>query len=128
MKEVPRVSKTIGIVCLVINIILPGIGTMVAACADQAKMVPKSQIFIGFLQFFTVYFLFFGWIWSIYWGYLIFQESRNEDPITMGGKQNELGSMNSGGGASNNSDSSGPDSDSSWNEQQPTAKAMAATA
>jgi hypothetical protein len=33
------------------------------------------------LQFLTVYFLFFGWIWSIYWGYLIWEESKNDDPV-----------------------------------------------
>ena len=54
---------------------------MVAACADIEKMVSKSQIFMGVLQFLTVYFLFFGWIWSIYWGYLIWEESKNDDPV-----------------------------------------------
>ena len=41
---------------------------MVAACAGAD--FSKTQLAIGFLQFLTTYIL-VGWIWSIYWGYLI---------------------------------------------------------
>lgn len=78
MREVPKVSQPVAIACLVINVLLPGFGTITAACFDEDKIVPKTQIFFGVLQFLTSPFLLLGWAWSIYWGWLIYQESQKQ--------------------------------------------------
>ena len=67
--NVPFCEKWVAIVMCILNVLLPGVGTMIAACAGSG-VVKKAQIVIGLLQFFTAYIL-IGWIWSIYWGYLL---------------------------------------------------------
>lgn len=68
MVHVPVVRrKPWGIICLVMNIFLPGTGTMMAASNQE---VPRYFVF-GLLQlllFWTVV----GWVWSIVVGVLIF--------------------------------------------------------
>ena len=68
--EVPKVSQIVAIISAILNIILPGFGTIVAACAVD-DLVSKTHVLCGILQFFTAFIL-VGWIWSIYWGWLIF--------------------------------------------------------
>ena len=80
--DVPKTHKVVAVLCFVINFVLPGFGTMIAACATQAETVPKTQIAIGFLQFLTS-FVIIGWILSILWGWLIILKawSYGEQPI-----------------------------------------------
>eukprot|EP01080_Neovahlkampfia_damariscottae_P003816 gene3816-6977_t len=75
---VPSIGKTFSIICLVLNIILPGTGTMMAgaiACLkptlNPAKLTSnltnaKWCFFLGLLQFILT-FLVIGWIWSVIW-------------------------------------------------------------
>ena len=56
-------------IAAILNLILPGFGTMIASCSTQGA-ISKTQLAVGFIQFLTTYIL-IGWIWSIYWGYLI---------------------------------------------------------
>jgi len=35
IRNVPKLSKPIAVLCFVINLILPGIGTLIAACMTQ---------------------------------------------------------------------------------------------
>ena len=65
----PTVNKYVGIAAFIFNLVLPGFGTAIAACAADGP-VPKLQLAIGLFQFLTTYIL-IGWVWSIYWGYLI---------------------------------------------------------
>ena len=74
IKVVPKNSIIVASIGLVLNIILPGFGTILSACMDQRGDVSKAHLTIGMLQFFTAVFL-FGWIWAIYWSYLIFVEA-----------------------------------------------------
>ena len=67
--KVPSVNKYVGIAVFVFNLVLPGFGTGIAACAAEGP-VSKLQLAIGLFQFLTTYIL-VGWIWSIYWGWLI---------------------------------------------------------
>ena len=57
------------IICAV-NIILPGVGTIIAVVVADRYISNKTQLLVGVFQLLTAYII-FGWIWSIYWGYLI---------------------------------------------------------
>ena len=72
--EVPKVSMIIGFMALAFNVLLPGFGTIIAACAVE-DMVSKTHVLCGVLQFFTSFIL-VGWAWAIYWGWLIFQKAQ----------------------------------------------------
>ena len=65
----PYVSKLVAGIAAFLNVFLPGIGTMITACAGSG-VVSKTQLIVGLLQFFTAYIL-IGYIWSWYWAYLI---------------------------------------------------------
>ena len=69
VSNVPYVNQVVGVIAAILNLILPGFGTMIASCAGNGA-VSKTQLAIGLIQFLTTYIL-VGWIWSIYWGYLI---------------------------------------------------------
>ena len=62
-------NKYVGIAVFVFNLVIPGLGTAIAACANDGP-VSKLQLAIGLFQFLTTYIL-VGWVWSIYWGWLI---------------------------------------------------------
>ena len=53
----------------VVNILLPGVGTLVAGIKSERN----TTMVIGVLQFLLA-FLIVGWIWSIYWGWLIYKK------------------------------------------------------
>ena len=46
--DVPFVSMPVAGVCMLLNILLPGFGTWVAACASR-ETISKTQLFIGLL-------------------------------------------------------------------------------
>ena len=71
--NVPHVSKPIAAVCVLLNLIFPGFGTLVAACAAQEN-VSKTQMSIALMQFLTTVFL-VGFIWAQYWSYLLVMKS-----------------------------------------------------
>jgi len=76
-KWIPNVgNSTWGLVIFIIDIILPGIGTLIAGCVGNH---PKSFI-IGILQLILACLL-IGWIWSIIWGYLIWKRSKSFIPL-----------------------------------------------
>ena len=78
ISDVPKLNKVLAVVFAIINLILPGFGTMFAACFTQEQEVSKAQIAIGFIQLFTSAII-IGWIWSIYWGYLMVTKAMQED-------------------------------------------------
>ena len=79
--DVPEVQIYIAYICLVLNILIPGTGTMAASCLgkDDDNGGNKTQLLIGFFQFLTAIYL-IGWICSIYWGYLIVVRSKGSHP------------------------------------------------
>ena len=91
--NVPHVGKPVAIVAAVLNFILPGFGTMVAACA-ASDTVSKAQLMIALFQFLTTFVL-IGWIWAIYWGYLIVKKAMAvgtmHPPNQMGAKRDMYG-------------------------------------
>ena len=71
--SIPETSKNNAIVLLIINILFPGIGTCIMACLNKFSC---TCLIIGMLQIITT-FLLIGWIWSIWWGVLCLQKSRD---------------------------------------------------
>ena len=67
--NVPRVGKPVAIVCAILNFVIPGLGTLVAACSAQEN-VSKTQMAIALIQFLTAVFL-IGFIFAQYWSYLL---------------------------------------------------------
>mmetsp|Transcript_68433 Transcript_68433/g.142704 ORF Transcript_68433/g.142704 Transcript_68433/m.142704 type:complete len:92 (+) Transcript_68433:60-335(+) len=65
-----EVAKGMGILCLILNIFLPGIGSIVAGAMGNKV----STMIIGLLQIVTCWFI-LGWIWSVWWGILIFMKA-----------------------------------------------------
>lgn len=70
--EIPSTTTVMAIVLLIINIFLPGWGTIIMAFLDGFKL---KTLIVGILQFFTC-FLIIGWIWSIWWGILCLQKAK----------------------------------------------------
>jgi hypothetical protein len=66
--NVPQLNVLWAYICLGLNILLPGFGTMLCACLDSN--INKTQAVIGLFQLLTAITL-IGWLCSIYWGYLI---------------------------------------------------------
>ena len=75
IRDVPYVSQVAAVIFAILNLILPGFGTMFASCSSTGP-VSKTQLTIGIIQFLTTYIL-IGWAWSIYWGYLIVMKAWN---------------------------------------------------
>ena len=67
-------DETMAIVCLVLNIILPGVGTMVNAYYSKYTC---TGICFGILQMITSIIL-IGWVWSIVYGVKIMNKSKDE--------------------------------------------------
>ena len=90
--QVQTLRSPLHIVCLVLNILLPGWGTMVSAfscvhkqpaaatdnfgAAEPKKCCSCGTFTDGMLQFYLAPLL-FGWIWSIMFGVAIYQKGRD---------------------------------------------------
>jgi len=79
--HIPKINMCLAIVILILNIFLPGFGTMLLGCclpkgfSEEKGIVCCSLVCIGILQFiFTV--LIIGWIWSIAFGVIIVHTAR----------------------------------------------------
>ncbi|VDM28423.1 unnamed protein product [Toxocara canis] len=85
-EAIPFLPVPVALLCLTLNILIPGSGTRTilsgisALCMGQPRINLKEgrklvTLFVNFLvglsQFFTITFLFVGWFWSIAWGGLI---------------------------------------------------------
>ena len=71
--HVLKVESSMGIVILILNIIIPGLGTMLTAC--MAGDFNCTVLLIGILQNFLAYFI-IGWIWSILHGIWVYNKSK----------------------------------------------------
>jgi hypothetical protein len=73
LKElIPKVPKGLAIILCVLNIIFPGLGTVMLACVGNS-FVPQHLV-VGLLQFITAVCI-VGWIWSILWGIFLVMKS-----------------------------------------------------
>ncbi|XP_076442861.1 uncharacterized protein LOC143281530 [Babylonia areolata] len=78
---IPFLPVRLAVVCLVLNILLPGAGTVVSGfsvlCGSQCRLPSKGDarvmtvclnVAVGLAQLATVIFLLVGWFWSLAWG------------------------------------------------------------
>ncbi len=72
----PKLSNIWAYVCAILNLVLPGIGTILSAILGDAN-INKTQLMVGIFQFLTAITL-VGFVWSIYWAYLIVVESQGD--------------------------------------------------
>jgi len=78
-KAIPELPLPLAIVLLVVNCLLPGVGTIIAGfsvfCCGNIGESGGSKFgtfcinfWVGLAQLFTVVGFLFGWVWSILWG------------------------------------------------------------
>ena len=71
--EIPAVKgEIITIILWVCNLGHPGFGTFLVSCLGTTDCI-TSQIIVAFLQILTAACI-VGWIWSIWWGALIYKK------------------------------------------------------
>ncbi|UJR15512.1 hypothetical protein I4U23_002453 [Adineta vaga] len=89
-RAVPQMPRVLAIICFVLNLILPGTGTLISAFAvfccgkqDYEKNIVAClyNILAAILQGATIFIL-VGWIWSVRWGILFVQLSGNKTMTT----------------------------------------------
>ncbi|XP_041352434.1 uncharacterized protein LOC121370946 [Gigantopelta aegis] len=77
--SIPAMTKPVAVSCLILNILVPGFGTLMAGlsvlCCSEAreKCLSKKTVVwvnsgVALLQFVTAFLFLLGWIWSIMWG------------------------------------------------------------
>ena len=71
--DLPALETGWAYTCAFLNLVLPGSGTILASVLGYENC-NKTHFIVGCLQFLTSIYL-LGWIWSIYWGYLILRNS-----------------------------------------------------
>ena len=76
ISDVPELQNLWAYVCFALNILLPGTGTMLCACLGDRNL-NKTQLGVGMVQLLTSVYL-IGWVFSIYWGYLILIKSKGD--------------------------------------------------
>jgi len=64
-----------GVIFFVLNCILPGFGTMFSSLCDTGGC-NVNAFGVGFLQLCLTPVFFIGWIWSIIWGWKIYEKSK----------------------------------------------------
>ena len=73
-EDINPTNGLMALTCLILNIFLPGVGTMVNACLGT-RMMPG--LCYGLLQMLLAPLL-IGWIWSIFYGVKILQMAGKE--------------------------------------------------
>ncbi|CAI2384251.1 unnamed protein product [Moneuplotes crassus] len=64
-----RVGPPYNFIILILNVLIPGSGTILSSF--MSVDFNDIQYYCGILQFFTSICI-FGWVWSVYWGCIIF--------------------------------------------------------
>ena len=83
--NVSRVNKVAAVITLILNLLVPGLGTGFAAWMDEAEIVSKTQLCCGFLQLLTAPVL-VGYIFALTWSVLICKKAftnREQSPIPL---------------------------------------------
>ncbi len=70
--KLPSVNKVMAITLLVLNIFLPGVGTLICACIGPK--FETDNLIVGILQLLFAGCI-IGWVWSIWWGIIILQKA-----------------------------------------------------
>mmetsp|Transcript_2310 Transcript_2310/g.1653 ORF Transcript_2310/g.1653 Transcript_2310/m.1653 type:complete len:80 (+) Transcript_2310:20-259(+) len=72
--DINAVDNPWGIILFIVNIFLPGIGSIINSLMG-GDGVHTTTLIVGIVQLLTCWIL-IGWIWSIWWGYLIWQKQK----------------------------------------------------
>ena len=102
VSDVPKLGNVWAYVCAFLNVVLPGIGTILSSILGDAN-INKTQLMVGVFQFLTAITL-IGFIWSVYWAYLLIIESQGDhsEIKRLLGNQNNGSAANAGAGAGAN--------------------------
>mmetsp|Transcript_7866 Transcript_7866/g.7349 ORF Transcript_7866/g.7349 Transcript_7866/m.7349 type:complete len:92 (+) Transcript_7866:32-307(+) len=73
-EAIAKMDPTPALICLILNILWPGLGTMINACYGDHV---GAGICYGLLQMLTCILL-VGWIWAIVYGCKILDKSKQE--------------------------------------------------
>lgn len=65
-------DRCTALICLILNIFLPGFGTMLNGCCGAKCPI---AILVGILQILLIPVLLIGWVWSILYGLEIYRRS-----------------------------------------------------
>lgn len=87
-RAVPSLPMCMAVFCLIINCMLPGIGTVIASfaslCCADVRGVDTGKLglfcinfWIGWAQLILIVFG-IGWIWSIFWGMLFLHQAKSQ--------------------------------------------------
>jgi hypothetical protein len=87
--EMPKVNLILAWISLALNIFFPGSGSAVVGCVGSNSRMNKSLIVVGFVQF-CVSYAFVGWVWSVYWGYLIVKKAMSRPAGTEDVSNNQI--------------------------------------
>ena len=71
--DLNSVSSPWGIVLLILNIVWPGLGTIINSF--MGDKVHCTSLLVGVFQMLLAWII-IGWIWSIWWGIIIFQKQK----------------------------------------------------
>ena len=74
-KSVQKVPDPWHIVCFILNIFFPGVGTMVSGYFASGGINCDAMV-VGILQLVLVPVFLIGWICSIIWGFRIYDKSK----------------------------------------------------
>jgi len=78
LTKIPVLPEFSALCCSVVNVLLPGIGTIFATLITTRECNYSTQLVIGLLQLLTCIYI-VGWLWSIYWGYLMIQAAEPDE-------------------------------------------------
>lgn len=79
--RVPILDTGVAIIILVINILFPGLGTMIVGCIGGGSTNCFAWFCIGFLQLFLFPVFLIGWIWSIMTGIMVVSRSGSQTHV-----------------------------------------------
>jgi hypothetical protein len=79
--SIPRLPAPWHIICLILNILIPGLGTIAGAILSDSSGVRTAGIVCGIAQFITTPIL-IGWIWSVVWGLYIYSRGYESEEST----------------------------------------------
>ena len=82
--SINEMDKNMALVCLILNIFIPGIGTIINGATGHNHV----GIVYGILQFFLTGFFLIGWVWSIIYGVKIVNRSAKGDYHKQNGHDN----------------------------------------
>ena len=76
-KRIVKMNRITASFLLIINVFFPGVGTIIMSFMGGDEILIE-QLIIGVLQMVLISCL-IGWIWSIYWGIIIYRKSYDEN-------------------------------------------------